>query len=234
MKRILDLGSGEGYLTYLLSKKKGNKVIGVDLSPENVKTSKKRYPKVTYKVMNCEKMSFKSNYFDEAYAMDVLEHVDNLDKVLKETHRVLKKGGRFFVNVPYYKSEYWLLKVRPTYHKEIHHVRIFKKGQLRKIMKKHKFSTVKEKNTAFLQHVLLYYLFRRKIKSNTQTSIGSWRDNYKTKTVFAFMLLFDPFILNTPLKYFPIWIITVPIGMVINFFGNKIFPRSVYFEFEKD
>jgi len=58
-------------------------------------------------------------------------------------------------------------------------------------------------------------------------------DTYFTKFVFVFMLLFDPFILKTPLKYFPIWVFTLPIGMFINFFGNKIFPRSVYYEFIK-
>ncbi len=233
MKRILDLGSGEGYFTYLLSKKKNNKVVGIDFSPENVKISKKRYPRVEYKVMDCENLKFKDNYFDEIYAMDVLEHVDNLGKVLKEVKRVLKPNGKFVVNIPYHKSEYWLLKIRPTFHKEIHHVRIFKEDQLETQLKKMGIEMTKKRKTAFLQHVLLYVLFKRKINSTVQTSIGSWRDTLGTKFVFGFMLLFDPFILKTPLKYFPVWIITVPIGETINLFGNKIFPRSVYYEFLK-
>ena len=85
MKFILELGSGEGYLTFLLSKKKENKVIGIDFSPDNIKVSKKRYPKADYRLMNCEKMTFKDSYFDEIYAMDILEHVDNLEKVIKFT-----------------------------------------------------------------------------------------------------------------------------------------------------
>jgi len=234
MKKILEIGCGHGYNTYLLSKNSKNKVVGIDFSKENIAISKQRYPRVDFQVMNAERMRFKDNYFDEIYALDILEHVDHLGKVIDEAKRVLKQNGVFKINVPYYKSEAWLLKVRPTFPKEIHHVRVFKENQLDRIMKKKKFKLAKKQRKGFLQHVLLYYLFKRRIVSDKQTSIGSWRDNYKTKFVFAFMLCFDPYILKTPLKYFPIWIVTVPIGEFISFFGNRIFPKSIYYEFVKN
>jgi predicted SAM-dependent methyltransferase len=46
---------------------------------------------------------FADNTFDEIYASHVVEHLDyigELQNTLKEWHRVLTPGGRFFVSVP--------------------------------------------------------------------------------------------------------------------------------------
>lgn len=233
MQKLLDIGCGEGFNSYSLSRDKGNDVIGIDLSSENIITAKKRYPKVIFIKMNAEKLKFKKEYFDEIYAMDVLEHVDNLNKVLDEISRVSKPEAIFVINIPYFKSEYWLLKIRPTFHKEIHHVRVFKKDELENKLKNYKFSLRIKKPVDFLQHIELYFLFKRNINSKTQVSIGSWRDNYFTMILHVSVLYFNPAVLKTPLIYFPIWIITLPVGYIVNFFGNKMFPRSLYYEFIK-
>lgn len=232
-KNILEIGSGQGFYASVLARNKNNKVYGIDISEKDVAISKKRYKGPIYKVMNAERLEFKSVYFDEIYALDILEHVDNLEKVLKETKRVLKKNGLFTVNIPYFKSEKWLLKIRPTFHQEIHHVRIFKKNELEKIMKKMGFSLEKKEPKDFLQHIELYVLFKRKIKSDTQLSIGSWRDNIFTIFLHIAVLYFNPSVVTTPLVFVPVWIATVPIGMLINHFGNKTFPRSLYYVFKK-
>lgn len=44
---------------------------------------------------------FKKNYFDEIYARNILEHLDDLVKVMKELHRVLKPKGKLIIEVPY-------------------------------------------------------------------------------------------------------------------------------------
>lgn len=232
-QKILEIGCGQGFNTFLLSKNKKNKVVGIDLSKKEIEIAKKRYPNVDFKVMNAEDLKFKSNSFDIVYAIEVLEHIDSLKKVLSEIKRVLKKGGWLMVSIPYYKSEEWLLKLRPTYFKEIHHVRIFKKNELDKLLKNKGFVIGKKTKKGFLQHIELYFLFKRKINSKTQVSIGSWRDNIWTKSLHATMLYFDPLVLQTPLVYFPLWIITIPAGIFINYFGNKVFPKSFYYEFIK-
>ena len=194
----------------------------------------KRYPKVKFIAMDAEKLDFKNNMFDEIYAIDVLEHVDRLQLVLSEIIRVLKVGGRLKVNIPHYNTEAWLLKLRPTYFKEIHHVRVFKENELEKILMKKNMSLKKKLQQRFLQHVELYFLFKRKVNSKNQLSIGSWRDSYTTKAVHAFMILFDKTVLDTPLKYFPVWVVTIPLGYFINFFGNMFLPTSLYYEFKKN
>ncbi len=231
--KILEIGSGQGFHLSVLARDDSNEVIGIDLSKNDLKISRKRYPNLDFRYMNAEKLKFKKNTFDEIYALDVLEHVDNLNKVLNEITRVLKPGGKFIINIPYHKSERWLLKVRPTFHKEIHHVRIFGEKELESILKKKKYKLLKKERKEFLQHIELYVLFRRKIKSKTQLSIGSWRDTYFTKFVHVAVLYTNPAVLKTPLVYFPIWIITLPVGGVINFIANQKFPRSLYYIFEK-
>lgn len=233
MKSILEIGCGQGFNTYLLSKDKQNNVIGIDLSKEDIEISRQRYPNINFLIMNAEKLTFKNNSFDVVYAIEILEHIDHLDKVLSEVKRVLKKGGKFIVSIPYHNSEKWLLKLRPTYFKEIHHVRIFKKNELESLLKSKGFYMKRKIKKGFLQHVELYFLFKRKINSKTQVSIGSWRDNIWTKTLHVIVLYFDPLVLKTPLVYFPIWIITLPLGFLINYFGNRVFPKSFYYEFSK-
>ncbi len=233
MKRILEIGCGQGFNTYILSKKENGKVIGIDLSSDDINIAKKRYPKVSFKVMSAQDLKFKSKSFDMVYAMEVLEHVDDIGKTLDEVSRVLDSSGKFVVSIPFYKSEKWLAKLRPTYFKEIHHVRVFKEEELENLCKKRKLTLKKKKRVGFLQHIELFFLFKRKIKSKTQLSIGSWRDNIYTKMLHACMLYFSPISLQTPLRLFPIWIITIPAGYILDKLGSRVFPKSLYYEFEK-
>lgn len=232
-KKILDIGCGQGFNVYALSKK--SQVIGVDLSEEDIKIARKRYGNLDFRVMDARALEFLDAFFDKIYAIDILEHVDDLNGVLTECCRVIKEGGKFIINVPAEKSEAWLLKIRPTYFKEIHHVRVFKneENELENILRKFNLEVVKKKPRGFLQHIDLYWLFTRTKKSSTQLGIGNWRDTKMSMAIHLVLLFFDFSILSTPLKWVPIWIITLPIGFSISFFGDKIFPKSFYYEFEK-
>lgn len=47
---------------------------------------------------------FPKNHFDEIYASHLLEHVEDVLKVMEELYRMLKPGGVLIANVPYYSS----------------------------------------------------------------------------------------------------------------------------------
>jgi SAM-dependent methyltransferase len=47
---------------------------------------------------------FADDSFDEIYTSHVLEHVDDVMRVLEELHRILAIGGTLIVKVPYYSS----------------------------------------------------------------------------------------------------------------------------------
>lgn len=83
----LNLGCGndikEGYINLDISKFKGVDVVhNLDKFP---------YP-------------FPSNYFDEVYARDSIEHLKDLFKTMKEIHRICKNGAIVNIIVPYWHS----------------------------------------------------------------------------------------------------------------------------------
>ena len=49
---------------------------------------------------------FPDNSFDSIIMNDAMEHVDKPDEVLKEIYRILKPGGKFYVNFPPYNHPY--------------------------------------------------------------------------------------------------------------------------------
>ncbi len=232
MKKVIELWCWHGRNAKYLSSK-WYKVLGVDLSEDNILECKKRYPETEFKVMKAERLDLESWIYDAVYAMDILEHVDDIDKTISEISRILKKWWKLYANIPAEKSEKWLLKIRPTYHKEIHHVRIFKHDELSLLCKDYWLNLVKKKHHWFIQHLELYYMFTRNKKSETQLWIGTWRDDYISMFLHSITILTDPILFQTPLKRFPIWIITLPIWYFINSIGNLYFPKSVYFEYIK-
>lgn len=234
MKRILDIGCGTGYRTSKLKTSPNIKVVGIDISKQNIAQAEKRYLDIQFRVMSAEKILYPDNYFDEINAVDVLEHIDNLKLAIKEIVRVLKVGGKFNILVPGEKSEEWLLKIRPTYFQEIHHVRVFKSGELEKMFNKMGLFMKKHQRCNFLQHLELFYFFKTQNTSLSQLEIGNWRNNWLSILVHATVSMFDPYwVFHSPLIFIPLWVFTVPLGFVINFFGNRIMPKSIYYEFIK-
>ncbi len=229
--RVLEIGCGHGFNVSVLSRRKIT--VGVDVSAENIAIARRRYPHCDFQVMDMSQMEFEDCEFDECYALDVLEHVDDVDAVVSEVHRVLRDGGTFVVNVPAEKSEGWLLRIRPTYFEEIHHVRIFRGDDLPTLVTQYGFRLTKTRQKGFIQHLELYALFRSGKRSSTQVSIGSWRDSWLTRVIHTAVLFTDPIILQTPAVWFPLWAITIPLGQLVDRLGSLFFPKSVYYEFAK-
>lgn len=59
-------------------------------------------------------LPFKDNSIDEVYSFHFLEHVSNLEFVLKEIHRVLKPNGKKIGTVPHFSNPYFYSD--PTHH----------------------------------------------------------------------------------------------------------------------
>jgi len=54
--------------------------------------------------LNRRPWPFASEVFDEVYAYDVLEHVDDVARTLEEAHRVCRPGAILYVTVPHFSS----------------------------------------------------------------------------------------------------------------------------------
>ena len=95
----LDLGCGAGHCAPALSKLDG--VIGIDASKRALGIAKKRTRKYHLILGDAQKLPFKDACFDVVVAKDVLEHVRNDVKAIREINRVSKLGAQLIVYVPY-------------------------------------------------------------------------------------------------------------------------------------
>jgi 2-polyprenyl-6-hydroxyphenyl methylase/3-demethylubiquinone-9 3-methyltransferase len=96
--RIVDIGCGGGFLAEEFARL-GCRVVGVDPSPVSIRTARHHATdadlEIEYVVASGEHLPLGDATFDVAYCCDVLEHVSDLDLVIKETARVLKPGGLY-------------------------------------------------------------------------------------------------------------------------------------------
>ncbi len=97
--QILDLGCGTGINFEILEK--FGKVEGVDISDEAIKFCKKRgYQDISKG--NVTDLHLPENTFDVVTAFDMLEHIEDDEKALRNMHKVLKPGGLAFILSPAY------------------------------------------------------------------------------------------------------------------------------------
>jgi len=95
--KILDVGCGSGQLIEWL-KRHGWEVYGVDISSKAAKEANKRGLNVFHGELIDVK--FPKNFFDTVIASQVLEHVMNPMKLLREINRILKQDALLIVGVP--------------------------------------------------------------------------------------------------------------------------------------
>ncbi|MFC1824168.1 class I SAM-dependent methyltransferase [Thermodesulfobacteriota bacterium] len=94
---ILDVGCGNGALSYDLAKK-AKRVIGVDIMEDNIDRAKREFSldNIDYLHGDATLMDFKEE-IDAVVLSNVLEHLDNRRGILKKLSQITK---RFLIRVP--------------------------------------------------------------------------------------------------------------------------------------
>jgi SAM-dependent methyltransferase len=122
-QRVLDVGAGEGYFCRLLGEhlKQAHGLApsqvlrACDLFPESF-----RYPDVSCDPIDAiGTLPYPADSFDVVCSLEVVEHLEDQFRFIRELHRVVKPGGRVIVTTPnllninsrlrYLHSGFWLL-----------------------------------------------------------------------------------------------------------------------------
>lgn len=123
-KKVLEIGCG-GAQCGIAMAKKGAKVIGIDISDEQLKfakeLTKKNKVKIKFYQGDIKNLKqIKSNSQDIVFSAFALHYVDNLQKCFSEVHRVLKKKSLFVFSLdhPFFRTmNSKNLKIKGSYFK---------------------------------------------------------------------------------------------------------------------
>ena len=139
--KLLDLGCGEGRHALSAYISKELKVYAVDLSINDLGTTKNRFNEffetdnekktLSLAAADAKHLPFQDNTFDSVICSEVLEHIHDYKSVLLEISRVLKDGGTAGISVPRFFPEWICWKLSDAYHEvKGGHIRIFRKSNL--------------------------------------------------------------------------------------------------------
>jgi len=102
-KKILDAGCGRGFYTHAFTFFSSIKEIhAIDINEDYLKIAQKhtKDTRVTFHKSSLYSLPFPNNYFDCIIFSEILEHLPNEAKALKELKRVLKQNGTILITVP--------------------------------------------------------------------------------------------------------------------------------------
>ena len=100
-RSVLDVGCGEGVLTYEWAERLGDaRIVGIDLDHPKLRAEweTRRRDNLEYRVEEATRLSFPDDEFDVATAIEVLEHVPDPEATVAEMARVADRW--LLVSVP--------------------------------------------------------------------------------------------------------------------------------------
>lgn len=143
--RILDIGCAGGNICqYFLNKEK---VIGVDLLDEFIEEIKRRFKNYpNFEAYKCslvseEFLKYQSRNVDTVTCLNVISHITDDDKALKNVYEILQPKGKLILQVPAFKWLYGTLDEADLHFRRYNKEEIIKKISL----------------TGFLVHKVFYF-----------------------------------------------------------------------------
>jgi len=97
-KPILDIGCGDGFFAQVAFGKGID--VGIDVDKASIDEAKQRNIYKECVVYDGRRIPYPDNHFATALCNSTFEHITNLDEVLTEVARVVKKGGMLYFSIP--------------------------------------------------------------------------------------------------------------------------------------
>lgn len=160
-ERILDLGCGDGFYLFLLSNLDLSlNLYGADYDKNALNSARKNLDlgKVNFVYADLmKKLPFPNNFFDGIVMSEIMEHLPDDIKGMREVKRVLKKTGRLLLSVPHINYPFlwdpinWILQrtfkthIRSGFWAGIwnQHLRIYSEENLTFVLKQVGFRNIK-------------------------------------------------------------------------------------------
>ncbi len=99
---ILEIGCGSGYGAVLLAQLRPKSYLGIDLMPEMIELARtRRLPGAEFEPMDATDLSpIPDSSKNIVVIFGILHHIPQWRQVIQQCHRVLRAGGRLFLEEP--------------------------------------------------------------------------------------------------------------------------------------
>ncbi len=94
---ILDIGTGTGIAMDPLQRAAGSagKVVGIDLSGKMLRKAQRNHRNLI--LGDCHELPLPDDSVDVVFGFSVVPHIDDVELLIRQTSRVLKPGGSFYI-----------------------------------------------------------------------------------------------------------------------------------------
>lgn len=202
--KVLDVGCGDGHWWKILDEKKSLKVIGIDISADEIAKAKDHIEAHHLDITSVSSLGALPADFDMVIGNCSLEHIPDINSALRNIFSRMKAGSTFVLFVP---SPNWALKG--------HSIEWLGKISPRLSMA---FSGLLN---GFFQH---WHLYHYNIWTHLLTSNGFSDVSVKGIGTAPLEFLFRLYLPGSFISF----LVKSITGKYLNFFASKILPRSFY------
>ena len=225
-KIILDLGSGEGNTSSLLSK--NNFVVSIDVKPERIKRMDKSRT-IQPLLADAFQLPLKKNSFDIIILQDVIEHIDVTDRLVEDLFSLLKSDGIIYLSTP---NKLSVINIISDPHWGIPLLSLFKREQINKFFLRY-FRKADYNRTDISELLSLNDIFKKfnekfSITFFTNYSVQNLLDGGKGIIWSNFHLRIVKFVKSLGLKKILLQVANDKPGMI-----NKFFTPTFYIVIKK-
>jgi SAM-dependent methyltransferase len=160
--KILDLGCGN---------RKRPGAIGIDVNP-------RADADVIHDLDSCP-YPFADSLFDEIYADNVLEHLQDVIKVMEELHRISKPGGLVKIIVPYFRAKWAFIDPTHRHFFTVDSFSYFDPSHIHNQLYKYSKATFKVEKIIFNETIVHRGIHRCLVKP-VKLLANTWPSGYET------------------------------------------------------